>query len=69
MTELHREIGGLQAEVENVKDRLKDLEVKVDDIHTIVTKAKGGWLVLVLLGGLVMWLIQTIGPFLKMIVQ
>lgn len=66
MTNDHgQDIGALQAEVENIKIRLDKFEAKVDDIHTVITKAKGGWLLLILIGGGLTWFLQTFIPYIK----
>jgi hypothetical protein len=65
MNNIAQVIGALQADVENIKERLDKQEEKLDDIHTIVTKAKGGWLVLILIGGGLTWVVQNIFPYIK----
>lgn len=65
MPEIDRDIGGLQADVRNLEEKFDKLEKKVDEIHTVITKAKGGWLLLILIGGGLTWLIQTFVPVIK----
>lgn len=65
MPEIDRDIGGLQADVKNLEDKFDKLEKKVDEIHVVITKAKGGWLLLILIGGGLTWLIQTLVPVIK----
>ena len=65
MNGMEKDIGALQAEVENVKERLDKFESKLDEIHTVITKAKGGWLILIMIGGTLTWLIQTFIPYIK----
>lgn len=65
MPDIDRDIGGLQADVKNLEDKFDKLEKKVDEIHVVITKAKGGWLLLILIGGGLTWLIQTLVPVIK----
>lgn len=65
MTDISRDLGKLQSDVENLDVRLEKLEEKVDDIHTVITKARGGWLLLILIGGGLSWAITTIWPLIK----
>jgi prefoldin subunit 5 len=65
MNGMDKEIGALQADVENIKERLAKFETKVDEIHTVVTKAKTGWLILIMVGGALTWIIQTFLPYFK----
>lgn len=65
MAEIDRELGALQADVTNLKKDFEDLQTKVGEIHTIITKAKGGWLALILVGGAIMWLVQNMLPVIK----
>ena len=65
MPDIDKDIGALQADVENIKERLEKFEAKVDEIHTVVTKAKTGWLVLIMIGGALTWMIQTFLPYFK----
>jgi hypothetical protein len=62
---VERELGALQADVTKLKTDLVVLQTKVDEIHTIITKAKGGWLALILIGGAIMWLVQNVLPVIK----
>lgn len=65
MAELERDVGALEADVRNLALRIDKIEDKLGDIHTIVTKAKGGWLVLIMIGGGLTWALQTFIPLLK----
>jgi chromosome condensin MukBEF ATPase and DNA-binding subunit MukB len=62
---LERDIGTILAKLENLETRLDKIEKESDEMYTVITKAKGGWIVLVLTGGAVTWFIQTIIPYLK----
>ena len=57
-----QEFGELKAEVRMLVTAVRDLDGKVDTIHDKLTEAKGGWKVLMglggassILGGLVTW--------------
>ncbi len=57
-----QECGELKAEVRMLVSAVRDLDGKVDTIHDKLTEAKGGWKVLMglggassVLGGLVTW--------------
>jgi hypothetical protein len=57
-----QEFGELKAEVRMLVSAVRDLDGKVDTIHDKLTEAKGGWKVLMglggassVLGGLVTW--------------
>lgn len=57
-----QEFGELKAEVRMLVTAVRDLDGKVDTIHDKLTEAKGGWKVLMglggassVLGGLVTW--------------
>jgi hypothetical protein len=65
MADYERELGALQVDVTNLKADVETLSKKVDEIHTIITKAKGGWLLLIVIGGGLTWLLQTIIPIIK----
>ena len=65
MAEVDRHLGELQSDVNNLKERFEKLEEKVNDIHVVITKAKGGWLLLIIVGGALTWAIQTFLPVLK----
>jgi chromosome condensin MukBEF ATPase and DNA-binding subunit MukB len=62
---LERDIGTILAKLENLETRLDKIEKESDEMYTVITKAKGGWIVLVLTGGAVTWFIHTIIPYLK----
>jgi len=60
-----QDLGKLQGKFESLSDRFDALEKKVDEIHVVITKAKGGWLLLILIGGGLSWALQTFLPLLK----
>lgn len=64
-----RDIGSLQAEVKNIHERLEKFEEKLDEIHVVITKAKGGWLLLILIGGGLSWFVQTVMPYFKKVIE
>jgi chromosome condensin MukBEF ATPase and DNA-binding subunit MukB len=47
MSELEREIGGLQARMETVEQELHAIRQDVREIRDALVRAKGGWMVLV----------------------
>ena len=65
MDQYVRDLGKVQGQLEALEERLDKLESKVDDIHTVITKARGGWLLLILIGGGLSWAITTIWPIIK----
>lgn len=48
-----REVWRLSAQVEDARERLEKLEGKVEEILRILNEAKGGWRVLLMVGGAV----------------
>lgn len=46
-----RDIGRMEADIKNLTKAVEVLTVKVDDISTTLSEAKGGWRLMVLLGG------------------
>jgi len=52
MTEgVQRDLGRLEAQMENVADKLNKLEVQVEIISRTLSEAKGGWKMLMLVSG------------------
>ena len=50
--ELHRDLGRHDAQIENLEHDMRDIKKCVHDIKNILSEAKGGWKVLMLIGGL-----------------
>jgi chromosome condensin MukBEF ATPase and DNA-binding subunit MukB len=65
MAEIDKDVGALEADVRNLAARIDKMETQLGEIHVIVTKAKGGWLLLIMIGGGLTWFLQTIVPMLK----
>jgi chromosome condensin MukBEF ATPase and DNA-binding subunit MukB len=79
LSEQGERLSALEERVANVKDDVADLKKDVasvrrdvTEIKDILTQAKGGWRVLVVIGGLagsmttaVLWLIGKIWPFIS----
>jgi chromosome condensin MukBEF ATPase and DNA-binding subunit MukB len=49
MSDLEREIGGLQARMETVEHELQAIRRDVREIRDALVRAKGGWMAVVLL--------------------
>lgn len=48
--DLHRDIGRLEARVDGLDMRTKDMQEKLDVVYEAVVSAKGGWKTLVAVG-------------------
>lgn len=46
MTDINREIGRHDAQIEGIEDRLAKIEGKLDTLVSAVDQAKGGWRIL-----------------------
>ena len=49
MTDLERDIGGLQARMETVESELQAIRSDVREIRDALVRARGGWMALLLL--------------------
>jgi chromosome condensin MukBEF ATPase and DNA-binding subunit MukB len=49
MSDLEREIGGLQARMETVEQELQAIRSDVREIRDALVRAKGGWMAMLLL--------------------
>lgn len=49
--ELHRDLGRMEAEIQELKRRVGNVEALMFDVHKIVTEARGGWKTLLAVGG------------------
>lgn len=50
-TELHRDMGRMESKISDLERRIGNLEGMLFDVHKAVTEAKGGWRVLMAVGG------------------
>jgi prefoldin subunit 5 len=50
--DLHRQIGALQADMENLKDDMREVRIDVKQLVAVSEQAKGGWKVLAVVGSL-----------------
>ena len=50
-TELHRDIGRMEANIKNLEMKVERLEGMLFEVHKAVTEAQGGWKVLLMVGG------------------
>jgi len=79
LSEQGERLSALEERVANVKDDVTDLKKDIASVHKdvaeikdILTQAKGGWRVLIVIGGLagsittaILWLIGKIWPFIS----
>jgi len=79
LSEQGERLSALEERVSNVKDDVTDLKKDIASVHKdvaeikdILTQAKGGWRVLIVIGGLagsittaILWLIGKIWPFIS----
>ena len=49
--ELHRDLGRMETEIQELKRRVGNVEALMSDVHKIVTEARGGWKTLLAVGG------------------
>lgn len=49
-TELHRDMGRMETEIQELKRRVGNVENMMFDVHKIVTEARGGWKTLLAVG-------------------
>lgn len=49
--QLHRDIGTLEARVDELNARLDRMEPKIDGMFEAITEARGGWQTLMWVGG------------------
>ncbi|WP_396190006.1 hypothetical protein [Flavobacterium sp.] len=50
-TELHRDLGRMESKISDLERRIAALESMLFDVHKAVTEAKGGWRMLLAVGG------------------
>lgn len=50
-TQLHRDLGRLEARLDASEARTRDMQLKVDEMHRLLMQAQGGWKVMVMVGG------------------
>lgn len=50
--EVHRDLGRHDAEIANIKDDLQTVKTDVSEIKQMLAEAKGGWRMLMAVGGL-----------------
>lgn len=48
--ELHRDMGRMETEIQELKRRVGSVEAMMFDVHKIVTEARGGWKTLLAVG-------------------
>ena len=47
---LHRDMGRLEARLQAAEMRAADMQRKVDEMHSLLMQAKGGWRAMVMVG-------------------
>lgn len=50
--DLHRQIGTLQADMENLKEDMREVKLDVRQLVSVSEQAKGGWKVVAIIGGI-----------------
>lgn len=50
MSDLHRDIGSLEARMDSVERRLEKIEGRLDQLVLLAEQAKGGWRTLIAVG-------------------
>lgn len=50
--QLHRDVGRIEGRIGALENVTRDMQGKVDEMHTALMQAQGGWRVMVMVGGI-----------------